>query len=322
MSIGKKDYLPLVNKYTLTNIDDLILTPELRTIINKIKETKHINKTIFSGNTGTGKTLLVNLLVKELLGDQYDDGCLNLTTSSARGLINLKDILPRFCVTLNSKLRERNIAKIVLMDEADNITTKAQNLITNMMSEYPDTTFIFTCNDSSKLVEDIQSNCTLINLPNIKTEDSVPFLTKICEKEKIKYTMEGLNLIAENCNGDMRSTINLLDSVRCGFSTVNIKNVTELLYNPSTMIVKEIIKSCALKNLYKAFEELDRLKAKGFCSTDILVALNNSLERVRIDEHVRLGYIEIVSRMIKEISNGLDSELQLYGCISQMLLFE
>ena len=42
--------------------------------------------------------------------------------------------------------------KIILIDEADNLTKKAQNLITNTMNDYESTVvFIFTCNDSSSV---------------------------------------------------------------------------------------------------------------------------------------------------------------------------
>ena len=320
---NKRDYLPLVNKYSVKTIDDMILTPELRRIIKEIIKTKHINKTIITGGTGIGKTLLVNLLVKEILEDQNNEnGCLNLTTSSSRGLGILKTILPQFCGALNSTLKAKNISKIVLMDEADNITPKAQNLIVNTMEEYPEISFVFTCNDSSKLIEDIQTNCTLITLPNIGMDDIVAFLVNICEKEVVQYTNEALRMIAENCNGDVRATINLLDSVKHGFSVINMKNVNKVLYNPSTIIIKEIIKCCAQKDLFGAIERSNKLKLKGFCNSDILVTLINVLERVKIDERIRLAYIEIVFLTIKKISNDVDTDLQICGCLSQMMFIE
>lgn len=324
MTIAKKpNHLPLINKYGVKSIDDMILTPELRTIVNKIIENKHINKTIITGNTGTGKTLLVNLLVQELLQDQNDEnGCLNLTTSASRGLGVLKNILPQFCGTLNATLKARNINKIVLMDEADNITPKAQHLIVNTIEEFSDVSFIFTCNDSTKLIEDIQSNCTFITLPNINIKDMIPHLVNICAREEIPYTREALELIAENCNGDFRATVNLLDSAHTGFPIVNVKNVNQVLYNPNPIIIKEIIKCCAEKDLFGAISRVNKLKAKGFCSSDIFVTLNNVLERVKIAENIRLEYIKIVSLTIKRITIDIDTDLQVYRCLSEMILVE
>ena len=324
MTVAKKqDHLPLINKYGVNSIDDMIMTPELRIIVKKIIDNKHINKTIITGDTGTGKTLLVNLLVQEILQDQNNEnGCLNLTTSASRGLGVLKNILPQFCGTLNATLKERKINKIVLMDEADNITPKAQHLIVNTIKEFPDISFIFTCNDSTKLIEDIQSNCTFITLPNININDMIPCLTHICNSEKIPYTREALELIAENCNGDFRSTVNLLDSAKTGFPIVNVKNVNKVLYNPNPLIIKEIIKCCAEKDLFGAISRVNKLKAKGFCSSDIFVTLNNVLERVKIVEHIRLAYIEIVSLTLKRVTTDIDTDLQVYRCLCEMILVE
>jgi replication factor C subunit 2/4 len=318
-----KNYLPLVDKYKPKNIDNVILTSQLRTKINKIIDKKYINNTMIVGDTGVGKTLLIKLLIKKILGDQYENGCMDLNTSSLRGLINLKTSLPHFCARQMTKLQNMNIPKIVLMDEADNITQKAQNLIANMMETYAsDTIFIFTCNDSTKLIESIQSRCSIMVLPNIKIDTVVNTLTNICKSEYIKYTIPGLNLIAENCNGDLRATINLLDNIQNGFEFVNIANVTEMLYKPSSIEIKDIIKQCAEKELFSAYILIDTLRAKGYCSTDILLALIDVLKRVNIDEHVRIGYIDIITVYYAKISEGLDSELQMYGCISKLVLFE
>jgi len=315
--------LPLVDKYKPKNIDNVILTPQLRTKINKIIEKKYINNTMIVGETGVGKTLLIKLLIKKILGDQYEEGCMDLNTSSLRGLINLKSSLPHFCARQMSVLQQRNISKIVLMDEADNITQKAQNLIANMMEIYSDNTiFIFTCNDSTKLIESIQSRCSIMVLPNIKIPAVVDTLENICKHEYVNYTIPGLTLIAENCDGDLRATINLLDNIHNGFDIINIKNVTEMLYKPSSTEIKDIIKQCASKELYVAYDLINNLRHKGYCSTDILLALIDVLKRVNIDEHIRIGYIDIITVYYAKISEGLDSDLQMYGCISKLVLFD
>ena len=318
-----KNYLPLVDKYKPKNIDNVILTPHLRIKINKIIDKKYNNNTMIVGETGVGKTLLIKLLIKKILGDQYDIGCMDLNTSSLRGLINLKSSLPHFCARQMSKLQDRNICKIVLMDEADNITQKAQNLIANMMEIYAENTvFIFTCNDSTKLIESIQSRCSIMVLPNIKIPMVVQTLENICKREYIKYTIPGLTLLAENCEGDMRATINLLDNIHNGFDIINIPNVTEMLYKPSTNEIKNIIKLCAEKELFNAYESIDILKNKGYCNVDILLALIDVLKRVNIDEQIRIEYIDIITGYYAKISEGLDSDLQMYGCISKLILFE
>lgn len=319
--ISDTSYLPLINKYVPKKIKDIILSPLLKSKINRIIETKYIDNTIITGPSGVGKTLLIKLLIKNILGDSYEEGVLDLNTSTQRGLINLTHTLPYFCQKQILKLDNLNIPKIVFMDEADNITKKAQNLISNILEQYSDSTvFIFTCNDSSKIIESIQSRCSILYIPPISSKNIENKLVSICEKELIQYTIEGLSIISKSCKGDLRASINLLDVVCNGFSVVNVHNVTQMLYRPDSFEMIELIQACAEKDIHKCFELLNVLKLKGFCGTDILLALIDILKQVDIEEEIRIKYIDIITRFFCKISDGLDTNLQLYGCLSEMIL--
>ena len=58
--------------------------------------------------------------------------------------------------------KSSNDNKLLILDEADNITPKAQRLINSIMEKYPTTRFAFTCNNSSAVIESIQSRCIII----------------------------------------------------------------------------------------------------------------------------------------------------------------
>ena len=59
--------------------------------------------------------------------------------------------------------------KLVILDEADSITNKAQNLLSNIIAEYKkNCRFVFICNDSTKVNESIQSKCMIINYPRLR----------------------------------------------------------------------------------------------------------------------------------------------------------
>lgn len=319
----ERNYLPLVDKYKPKNLDKIILSEQLKLKIKKIIEKRYCENTMIIGPPGVGKTLLIKFIAKGILQEYYNDACLSLNTSSQRGLINLNTTLPQFCKKQIKALQDLKIPKLILMDEADNITKKAQNLISNTMEEYKDSTiFIFTCNDSTKLNGSIQSRCTTMYLPEISKPLVHRNLIRICEGEGIYYTDEGLDMIVGNCEGDMRESINFLDIIRNGFNIVNCSNVRKMLYKPDAFDIINLIKGCGEKELFSCYEQLDNLKNKGFCGTDILLGMVATLKAVKIDEHIRIGYIDIITRYYYKISEGLDSNLQLYACLSDMILFE
>ena len=80
------------------------------------------------------------------------------------------------------------------MDEADGITVKAQRLINNLMEKYNNSTrFAFTCNDSSKIVEGIQSRCIIFNYKRLSNEQIINKLKYICEQEQVNMMIPVLN---------------------------------------------------------------------------------------------------------------------------------
>jgi len=323
-SIKKKidsNKLPLIDKYRPKNFKSIILNDIIKNKISTIIDLNIIPNLMIIGPSGTGKTSLMMIIAKKLLGIKYSDGVLNLNASDNRGLDYLNNTIMYFC---KKKLVDKDgiiIPKIIIMDEADNITKKAQNMIVNMIEEYcKHTRFAFICNESSKLIESIQSRCLIIYVSPLKTNVIFEHLKKICVLENIKYNDEGLQMIVSNCKGDLRASINLLDSIYNGFSNITPENIQKLSFEPSPRKIINLIQECASRNLFKSIEIINELKTEGYCGSDILLIMINILKEVEIEEEIRIKYIEIISEFYTKISDGLDTMLQLYGCISKIIL--
>lgn len=318
-----KDFLPLIDKYRPKKIKNIILNDLIKHKISSIIDLNIMPNLIIVGPPGTGKTSLITTMAKQLLGTKYADGVLSLNASDNRGLDILNNTIIYFC---KKKLVDENgeiIPKIIIMDEADNITNKAQNMIANMIEEFSKhARFAFTCNESSKLIESIQSRCLVIYISPLKIPLITNHLEKICSLENIKYDLPALDMIATNCKGDLRASINLLDAINNGFSYINIENIKKLSYQPNPAKILNLIQECANRDLEKSIGIIHNLKSEGYCGTDILLAMINVLKEVAIDDEMRLKYINIISKYYTKVSDGLDTNLQLYGCISKMILLE
>ena len=319
----EKNFLPLIDKHRPKKFKNIILNDVIKSKISAIIDMKIMPNMIFVGPPGTGKTSLVTMMARNMLGDNYSDGVLSLNASDNRGLDILNNTIIYFC---KKKLIDANgnpIPKIIIMDEADNITNKAQNMIANMIEEFSKhTRFAFTCNESSKLIESIQSRCLVVYISPLKPMIVSNHLEKICQDENIQYEKEGLDMIAKDCKGDLRASINLLDAISNGFGYINCENIVKLSYQPNPAKILNLIQECAQRNIYNAIDIINILKAEGYCGTDILLAMINVLKEVAIDENIRLKYINIISEYYTKVSDGLDTNLQLYSCISKMILIE
>ena len=124
--------IPWVEKYRPQVIDDIIVNDYIRMKINNIINDKSMPNLIITGSPGTGKTSTVLCIAKKLLHHQYDEAVLELNASDDRGLNMINNNIMHFC----KKKMDNVNHKIIILDEADSITSKAQNLLNNIIEAY------------------------------------------------------------------------------------------------------------------------------------------------------------------------------------------
>jgi replication factor C subunit 2/4 len=283
---------------------------------------------IITGPSGIGKTSTVYCIARYLLGVHRKDGLLELNASDERGIKSVQEPIDFFCKkvldTETEAKRPYSKHKIVLLDEADNMTPKAQQGIKNLMDKYNKTTrFALTCNDSSKIIEAIQSRCIIFRYARLPIENIHEKLEYICEQENVPYTQEGLKAIVTISQGDMRKAINNLKITFSAYGEVNSENVYVLCDIPHPMIIENIMESCYKKEIERAFELLHQLTDDGYSSADICSGMFTTLKNMdnkKIDEAVKIEFMKEISRTAFNISKGVNTKLQLVGCLSKLVL--
>lgn len=309
--------VPWIEKYRPQSMEDIILES---TVVNQIRIfIKDIQNThlILTGLPGVGKTSTVRCIAKEILGDSLIDGYRELNAGEDRGTKSITSIIPPFC----EKKVNFSCSKIILLDEADNMTDKCQCDISEMIKKYGTVTkFIFTCNDSSKITEDIQSVCRIIRYPNLTSEQVFTYLIKICEQESIVYTTEGLNIIYYISNGDMRKSINDLQKTAYTFGKITRKAVLKICQVPDPQEIETILQLCFIQQFEKADQMVINLIGKGYYYLDIVNGFNYVLIKMQpLEESLRLKMIKIINDTKIVISMGLKSKLQLSAMIARLI---
>lgn len=78
--------------------------------------------------------------------------------------------------------------KLVILDEADSMTSGAQQALRRTMELYANTTrFAFACNQSNKIIEPIQSRCAILRYSRLTDKELLKRLMEICEMEKVRF---------------------------------------------------------------------------------------------------------------------------------------
>ena len=318
--------IPFVEKYRPNTLDELIVDKPTLNKLKSMVKNKCIPNIIITGVPGIGKTTTILCLAKLLLRKYLSDGVIEMNASDERGIKAVQDTIIHFCrKKLTFKEKDKDLYcnhKIILLDEADNMTKKAQQLINNLMEQYHDSTrFAFTCNNSSDILESIQSRCVILRYKRLSNEQIKERLEYICKNEKINYTENGIKSLITVAQGDMRQAINNLQLTYNGFKIINSKNVYKLCDIPHPLVIKDIFLSCSNGDIKEACLKLKSLWEKGYSGSDISLGMLNVLKSIDcdyIDEQKKILYSDIISRTSMIISKGIDTRLQLTGCIASM----
>jgi len=312
--------LPWVEKYRPINSSEILLDPFIKTKIDKILETKSIPNLIITGEPGTGKTSTIICLAKQLYSEKkYDEYVLELNASDDRGLYMINNTIYPFC-----KKKTDGTNKLIILDECDSITPKAQNLLANIISEFrKNTRFVFICNDCTQIIESIQSICMIIKYPRIIKEDLYKKILDICIKENITHSKKGIESLLFVSDMDIRQSINNLECIYYAFNELSEETVYKMIDKPKPIYIEKIINDCLNGNLAAGIETTKELYFKGYYPNDILLTFMKCLleKNLNIKESIKLKIHEIISLSYIRVNGGIDTLLQLCGCISKIYLF-
>jgi replication factor C subunit 2/4 len=150
--------------------------------------------------------------------------------------------------------------KLIILDEADSMTSGAQQALRRTMEIYSSTTrFAFACNQSNKIIEPLQSRCAILRYARLTDVQVLKRLKEICAAEKIECSDDGLAALIFSAEGDMRQAINNLQSTASGFGFVNGEHVFKVVDSPHPVKIQAMLKACSEGKVDSATDGLREL---------------------------------------------------------------
>ena len=309
---------PWIEKYRPTKLSEIVGNERIITNLQSIAKSGNLPNLILAGPPGTGKTTSVLALAHELLGENFKKAVIELNASDERGINVVRDKIKRFAQQKIPLPEGRH--KIIILDEADSMTPSAQASMRVTISDYSSTTrFVLACNDSSKIIEAIQSRCTVLRFGKLSAENIKKRVRDVLENENAKCDAKGLQAIIDTCNGDMRYALNNIQSCIVGFGEVNEENVYKIVELPRPKEIEEIYTFCLNSKFRDAIKTFREFFDEGYSCLEIISVFNILIQDSdNIDDKVRILLLKKIAEYKMNLIDGLDSEVQMSGFISQI----
>lgn len=258
-----------IEKYRPNEFDEIVGQEKNINILKNLLKNKSLPHLLFHGNSGVGKTSTINAISEYLYGKNKMFMVMKLDASDDRGINSVREEIKGFAekMTISNKG-----VKLIILDEADSMTFDAQFALRRIIEKYSDNTrFCLICNYENKIIKPIKSRCVDIRFYPIKKDIIVEKLKNICKNENLKYTSKGIETIAKLSSGDMRKSINILQSLHSLSDVIKSSVCYNILAIPNSRVIEKIYNHLFDKEI--SFKKAYDLINKNIISEGISMSL-------------------------------------------------
>jgi replication factor C small subunit len=288
-------------------------------IIARVKsfvEQKNMPHLLLAGPAGVGKSTLALVIAKELYGPSWKHNFLELNASDDRGIDVVRHTIKEFA---KIKGLGNQPFKIIFLDECDSLTKEAQQALRRTMEKYVNTTrFILSCNYSSKIIDPIQSRCTVFRFKPLSEEQIKEYVNLIAQKEGLELGANVIFSLVNITNGDVRKVTNVLQSSSAISKTITTNLVYDLVSAAEPSQINEIIRLAINREFIKSREILLATMLKyGLSGIDILKQIQKeTLHSKDIDEVKKIRLVDKCGEIEFRMVEGSDEYIQLEALLA------
>jgi replication factor C small subunit len=320
VSARKADLASLMwtEKYRPQKLEEIVDQKEIIKGITNLVRNADLPHMLFSGPAGVGKTTAALCITKEILGDEWRKNTLELNASDERGIKMVRERVKEFAASVKLATdRDFGKPKIIILDEADEMTSEAQTALRRIIEDSARTTrFIIICNYLSQIIEPIQSRCVVFRFTRLPKDEVIRHLKEICGEEKAKYDEKALDEIYESTGGDLRHSINVVQAA-AGMGTVNAANVAVAIGLSGRTKVGEVLKLALAGKFNEARAKLLELtQVYGMSETDFMKYASQEAYEIKLERPDE--FAALMAEYDYRLASGAHPEIQLAALLAQL----
>lgn len=308
--------LPWVEKYRPSKLKELIAHEDIISTIGRFMKEDQLPHLLFYGPPGTGKTSTILACARQIYSPkEFGSMVLELNASDDRGIGIVRGPILSFAST---RTIFKSGFKLVILDEADAMTNDAQNALRRVIEKFTENTrFCLICNYLSKIIPALQSRCTRFRFGPLSLAQMMPRLEHVIVEENVNATQDGKDAIVDLAQGDMRKTLNILQSTSMAFGEVNEINVYTCVGHPLKSDIHKIVNYLLNESFTDAYNQINNLKTlKGLALQDVLTQVHIFIHKIELPVNVKLMLLTKMADVEFRLASGTSEKIQLSSLIA------
>lgn len=308
-----------VEKYRPESLDEVVGQDDVVERLEAYAESGSLPHLLLAGPPGVGKTAATIALSRELFGEEWGGNFLELNASDERGIDVVRTKIKDFARTVPLGGAD---FKIIFLDEADSLTNDAQSALRRTMERYSNTCrFVMSCNYSSKIIEPIQSRCTVFRFGPIDTEPLRGRLEEIVDEEGLEVSDGAYEALQYVADGDMRRAVSALQGAAAMGSKIEEDDVYRVVSATRPEKAKNLLTTAVGGEFKEAREMLDELLVdEGLAGDDVVRQLHRTVFDLPLDDEEAARLIDRIGEAEFRIVEGANPRIQLEGLLAHLAL--
>jgi len=319
-----------VSKYRPKTVDELAHQDEVVSALKSSLASGNLPHLLFYGPPGTGKTSAILAVAMDIYGpDMIKERVLELNASDERGIEIVRTKIKNFANFAVNKTTGSNGSpgasfKLIILDEADSMTTDAQAALRRTIENTSkNTRFCLLCNYISKIIDPLASRCAKFRFKPLDESAMIDRLKFISEKESVKCSDSVYKAIQQVSEGDMRKAITYLQSSFKFFgNNITEQSIYDISGALAPNLIKNYLETCKSNSFEKLQSMVQSLINQGYPASQIISQLFDTIvggeykgmnDKQKALVTIKLGQVD------KCLTDGSDEYLQLLDLASYIM---